>query len=86
MIPGGMPENGARLPFYEWNSSGGAVIKTVPVTNDSLGPTAGKSEVFFQVKTGTAAPAFRPMDGGWHVRTPNRVTTKCTFERTRTAL
>jgi serine/threonine-protein kinase len=63
-IPGAMADDGLRLPYHAWNSSGDPVIWTVPVEYDSGEPKAGEPEMFLQVKTGNPAPAFSP-DGHW---------------------
>jgi hypothetical protein len=59
-----MSDGGSRLPYYEWNSSGDAVIRVAPLTYDSGEPKAGPPETFLQVKTGTPSPALSP-DGRW---------------------
>jgi serine/threonine-protein kinase len=64
VIAGEMTADGSRLPFYEWNSSGDAVIRTVTMNYNSGEPKAGEPEIFLTVKTGTPSPAFSP-DGRW---------------------
>jgi eukaryotic-like serine/threonine-protein kinase len=64
VVAGKMADDGGRLPFYEWNSSGDAVIRTVTMKYDSGEPKAGEPEMFLQVKTGSPTPAFSP-DGRW---------------------
>ena len=64
VIAGAMAGDGSRLPFYEMNSSGDAVIRTVTMKYDSGEPKAGEPEMFLEVKTGSPSPAFSP-DGRW---------------------
>lgn len=64
VIAGEMAADGSRLPFYELNASGEAIIRTVRMKYDSGEPKAGEPEMFLQVKTGTPLPAFSP-DGKW---------------------
>jgi serine/threonine-protein kinase len=61
---GAMTRDGSRLPYYEWNSSGNAVINTVTIKYDSGEPKAGKPEMFLQVKTNMPSPTLSP-DGRW---------------------
>jgi serine/threonine-protein kinase len=64
VLAGRMADDGGRLPFYELNSSGDAVIRTVPMKYDSGEPKAGEPETFLELKTGNPTPAFSP-DGRW---------------------
>jgi serine/threonine-protein kinase len=64
VLAGRMADEGGRLPFYELNSSGEAVIRTVNMKYDSGEPKAGEPEMFLQVKAGNPTPAFSP-DGRW---------------------
>jgi Tol biopolymer transport system component len=64
VFPGAMPRDGRRLPFYEMNSNGGAIIRTVAIEYASGEPKAANPEMFLEVKTGTPGPAISP-DGRW---------------------